>query len=92
MTELGARIRELGQRHALAPIVLGVVLYSTGPVFVRASSVSGPVFSFWRLWFGVGVFAAGAACGSGAVAGSTWRPAHGGGRCWPVSRSGCTSC
>lgn len=57
MTELGARIRELGQRHALAPIVLGVVLYSTGPVFVRASSVSGPVFSFWRLWFGVGVFA-----------------------------------
>lgn len=36
--------------------MLGVFLYSTGPVFVQASGVSGPVFSFWRLWMGVAVF------------------------------------
>lgn len=36
--------------------MLGVFLYSTGPVFVQASGVSGPVFSFWRLWVGVAVF------------------------------------
>ena len=30
-----------------------MLLYSTGPVFVAASHVSGPVFSFWRLWIGV---------------------------------------
>ena len=35
--------------------MLGVLLYSTGPVFVAASAVSGAVFSFWRLWFGVAV-------------------------------------
>lgn len=50
------RVRRFGRQHPLAPIWLGVLLYSTGPVFVRASSVSGAVFSFWRLWFGVGVF------------------------------------
>jgi drug/metabolite transporter (DMT)-like permease len=43
----------LGRRVPMAPIGLGVVLYSVGPVFVQASSASGPVFSFWRLWFGV---------------------------------------
>ncbi len=37
----------------MAPIGVGVVLYSVGPVFVQASDASGPVFSFWRLWFGV---------------------------------------
>lgn len=37
------------------PVALGVVLYSTGPVLVQGSGVSGPVFSFWRLWVGVGV-------------------------------------
>jgi len=37
----------------MAPIGVGVVLYSVGPVFVQASGASGPVFSFWRLWFGV---------------------------------------
>jgi drug/metabolite transporter (DMT)-like permease len=31
----------------------GVLLYSLGPVLVAASSASGPVFSFWRLWLGV---------------------------------------
>lgn len=50
-----ARASRIGQRHALSLVVLGVVLYSIGPVFVAASSVSGPIFSFWRLWCGVGV-------------------------------------
>ncbi len=36
----------------------GCFLYATGPVMVRASSVSGPIFSLWRLWFGVGIFGA----------------------------------
>lgn len=37
---------------------LGVVLYSTGPVFVAASSVSGAVFSLWRLCFGAAALGA----------------------------------
>ncbi|HWH31582.1 MAG TPA: DMT family transporter [Egibacteraceae bacterium] len=36
-------------------IFFGAALYATGPVFVGASSVPGPVFSFWRLWLGVAV-------------------------------------
>lgn len=52
-TRPSARLRVLGRRHPLLPVTLGVFLYSTGPVFVQASSVSGPVFSLWRLWFGV---------------------------------------
>lgn len=53
----GAAVRRLGRRHPLLPVLLGVVLYSTGPVFVAASTVSGAVFSLWRLWFGVGALA-----------------------------------
>jgi len=49
------RLQRAGRRQPLVPIWLGVALYSTGPVFVQASSVSGPVFSFWRLWLGVPV-------------------------------------
>lgn len=51
-----AATQDFGRRHPLAPIGLGVLLYSIGPVFVQASSVTGAVFSLWRLWFGVGVF------------------------------------
>ncbi|MDP9022602.1 MAG: DMT family transporter [Actinomycetota bacterium] len=47
------QLRRFGRRHPLVPIACGVLLYSTGPVLVQASSVSGPAFSFWRLWFGV---------------------------------------
>lgn len=47
------RISQAAARRPLVPVALGVVLYSTGPVFVAASDVSGPVFSFWRLWIGV---------------------------------------
>ena len=32
---------------------MSVLLFSTGPVMVGASAVSGPVLSFWRLWFGM---------------------------------------
>ena len=49
------RLQRAGRRQPLAPIWFGVALYSTGPVFVQASSLSGPVFSFWRLWLGVPV-------------------------------------
>lgn len=31
---------------------LGVVLFSLGPVLVAGADASGPVLSFWRLWFG----------------------------------------
>ncbi|HEX6311356.1 MAG TPA: DMT family transporter [Acidimicrobiia bacterium] len=51
-----ARMRALGRRQPIALVWLGVVLYSIGPVMVAASNVSGPVLSFYRLWFGVGAF------------------------------------
>jgi drug/metabolite transporter (DMT)-like permease len=40
------------QRRPVALIWVGVLLYSCGPVMVRASGVSGPVLSFWRLVIG----------------------------------------
>ncbi len=49
-----------------------MVLYSTGPVMVQGSSVSGPVFSFWRLWIGAGLL------GSLAVASDLRRRGRGG--------------
>ncbi len=49
-------LRRAAGRRPLTLVAMGVFLYSTGPVMVQASSVSGPVFSFWRLWFGVGIF------------------------------------
>ena len=58
LREVPGRLRAVGRRQPLAPVALGVLLYSTGPVFVQASSVSGAVFSFWRLWMGVVVFGA----------------------------------
>lgn len=53
-----ARVRDLAARHPLWLVGAGCSLYAVGPVLVAASSVSGPVFSFWRLWFGVAVFGA----------------------------------
>ena len=45
-------------------IGLSVVAFSTAPVFVQASSTSGPVFAFWRSWIGIAVtFAAVALAG-----------------------------
>lgn len=49
------RAHGLAAAHPLALIAVGAFLYSTGPVFVRASSAPGPVFTFWRLWLGVAV-------------------------------------
>lgn len=40
--------------NPLAAVVASVLLYSTGPVLVRAAEASGVTFAFWRLWIGVG--------------------------------------
>lgn len=49
------RARGIAQRSPISAVVFGVVLFSTGPVMVAGASVSGPIFSFWRLWIGVAV-------------------------------------
>lgn len=41
---------------AVGWVALGALLYATGPTMVRAASVSGPVFAFWRLWAGAVIF------------------------------------
>jgi len=46
------RFARLGRRHPLALITFGAFLFSTGPVLVAGTVVSGPVLSFWRLWIG----------------------------------------
>lgn len=51
----GTHLRRAVSRAPVSLQVLAVFLYSTGPVMVASSSVSGPVFSFWRLWCGVGI-------------------------------------
>ncbi len=48
-----AGVRSLARRSPVTAVVFGVALFSTGPVMVAGASVSGPVFSFWRLWIGV---------------------------------------
>jgi drug/metabolite transporter (DMT)-like permease len=48
-------VRAVAERHPVGVVAFGVVLFSTGPVMVGAASVSGPVFSFWRLWIGSAV-------------------------------------
>lgn len=40
------------ERHPLLPVAFGVLLFSTGPVMVAGTSVTGTVLSFWRLWIG----------------------------------------
>lgn len=78
--DVARRVHVLGQDWPLAPIALGVLLYSMGPVFVQASDVSGAVFSFWRLWMGVVVFGVAVFAqrtrGSGHIAPGAWR--------WPL--------
>lgn len=46
-------LRSAAERRPVVLVVFGVLLFSTGPVLVQWSSVSGPVLSFWRLWIGV---------------------------------------
>lgn len=75
-----AGVRGLAERSPVAMVMAGVVLFSTGPVMVGAASVSGPVFSFWRLWIGVAVLAvATPPTGASSVTGPP--PPVGGGRC-----------
>ena len=47
------RLRDLGSRRPLILIGTSVVAFSTAPVFVQASSTTGPVFAFWRSWIGI---------------------------------------
>lgn len=47
------RAAGLGERHPIALIVIGVLVFSTGPVLVQWSTLTGPLLSFWRLWIGV---------------------------------------
>lgn len=47
------RASGLGERHPIALIAFGVVVFSTGPVLVQWSTLTGPLLSFWRLWIGV---------------------------------------
>jgi drug/metabolite transporter (DMT)-like permease len=48
------RAAHVGERHPIALLVLGVFVFSTGPVMVQWSDLTGPVLSFWRLWIGTG--------------------------------------
>jgi drug/metabolite transporter (DMT)-like permease len=53
---LPTEIRALARRNPIALVWLGVLLYALGPVMVAASTVSGPVLSFYRLWIGATAF------------------------------------
>ena len=55
MTGVGSRRRRVVAALDDRPLLMlniGVVLFSSGPVLVAASSVSGAVLSFWRMWIG----------------------------------------
>lgn len=43
---VGGRGRDLATRYPVALVTFGVLMFSTGPVMVAATSVTGPVFSF----------------------------------------------
>jgi drug/metabolite transporter (DMT)-like permease len=47
-----AGLLALAERRPVGIVVFAVLVFSTGPVMVGAATVSGPVFSFWRLWIG----------------------------------------
>lgn len=72
-----AFVRAGAERQPLVLVCLGVCLYATGPVLLQSSGVSGPVFSFWRLWIGA------AAMGLAAL---VWRSRTG---AWPTRRGWC---
>jgi drug/metabolite transporter (DMT)-like permease len=52
------QVRALVRRSPVSAVVFGVTLFSTGPVIVAGASVSGAVFSFWRLWIGTALLGA----------------------------------
>ena len=47
------QLHELGRRRPLLLLGISTVAFSTAPVFIQASSTSGPVFAFWRSWIGI---------------------------------------
>ncbi|MDQ4133817.1 MAG: DMT family transporter [Actinomycetota bacterium] len=51
----GRRIQRAAERRPVALVGAGVFLFALGPVLVAGAHVSGPVLSFWRLWFGAGL-------------------------------------
>lgn len=55
MTALASAARRHARRRPIDAIWLGVLLYSTGPVMVAASTLDGPDFSLLRLAIGVPV-------------------------------------
>ncbi len=56
MTTRDAGVEPLTSRFGLHLVSLGVLLYATGPVLARSADTGGVLLSFWRLWFGLGVF------------------------------------
>lgn len=81
-----AQIQGAAARRPLVLLVAGILLYSTGPVLVQASALSGPGFAFWRLWLGAAVL--GCAALVGVRAGGrrpgrrAWRWSLAGGACF----------
>jgi drug/metabolite transporter (DMT)-like permease len=49
----GPGVLATAARHPVGVVWFGVVLFSTGPVIIAGSSISGIQFAFWRLWMGV---------------------------------------
>jgi drug/metabolite transporter (DMT)-like permease len=49
----GRRIQRAAERQPVALVGSGVFLFALGAVLVAGTHASGPVVSFWRLWFGV---------------------------------------
>lgn len=63
VTALGAAPSTIADRVArrfpFHLVALGVLFYGLGPVLARSSETTGVLISFWRLWFGFGVFCLG---------------------------------
>jgi len=45
-------VRSLTSRRPVVFVWFGTFMFSTGPVMIAWSSMSGPAFAFWRLWIG----------------------------------------
>ena len=47
------QLRDLGSRRPLLLLSVSAVAFGTAPIFIQASSTTGPVFAFWRSWIGI---------------------------------------